>query len=111
MFGFLVGSQCRVAGEHFNPGGGTYEPLLSSSTEACPLCACPRSEAEIGAVPSGHLVSLLSTCKGLRHEGRRQTHPCDSSQAGGEGVPAAGKPGPDQVGFEVGLLPDYPMQC
>lgn len=97
---FLVGSQCCVAGEHFIPAGCTYKPLLSSSTKACQFCASSRSEAGAWAVPSRHPVSLLGTCKGLTEEGRRQAHPCDSPQIGGECAAAVCNLLQIQVGFE-----------
>lgn len=55
-FGFLVRSQCHVAGEGFNPGVCTHKTLLSSCTKVCHVCVSPRCHAEIGAV---------LTCKGL----------------------------------------------
>lgn len=99
VFVFLVASQHHVAGEGFNPEGPTYEPLLSSSTKACLLCASPRSEAEIRAVPSECPVSLLSTRKALAG-GQETSPPLYSPQAGGEGVPTVRKPIPNQVRFE-----------
>lgn len=42
-FGFLVRSQCCVAGEGFNPGVCTYKTFLSSCTKVCHVCFSQES--------------------------------------------------------------------
>lgn len=46
-------------------------------------------------------LGLYSRVKGL---GRIQAHPCDSSQAGGEGAPTVQKPAPNQAVLPYAML-------
>lgn len=99
VFSFLVGSQCRVAGEHFSPGRCTYETWALPPKPVCSM-PLPGVKPKLGLYPVGILVSLLSTWKGLLQKGRRQAHPCNSPPAGGAGAAAVQKPARNQAGFE-----------
>lgn len=76
--------------------------LIREYAHTRPSCAlAPKPVTSVLLPGVMQKLGLYSRVKGL---GRIQAHPCDSSQAGGEGAPTVQKPAPNQAGLPYAML-------